>query len=151
MKHIAHVEQLDQKRSLWQAFLPQKSGRISWEAEIVEDIENEIIAWRALPNASSVENYGEVRFKDALGGNGTEMQVKMYYVAYGPLRKAIYQFVSPMLSHRIRTDLRRFKEMMEENLPKTTPVTSTTTTTGTTTTRTTTQTPSETLEDRNLF
>ncbi|HEY9489057.1 MAG TPA: YgaP-like transmembrane domain, partial [Chryseosolibacter sp.] len=46
MKHLEKVEEIDQTRSRWTAKGPAGVGSVSWEAEILEDHQNEFISWR---------------------------------------------------------------------------------------------------------
>ena len=47
MQHLDAVMVLDAKRSKWTAKAPARV-KVEWEAEIVEDKENEVIAWKSL-------------------------------------------------------------------------------------------------------
>jgi uncharacterized membrane protein len=51
---------------------------VSWEAEVVSEVENERIAWRSLPG-SSVDTEGSVCFRDAPRGLGTELLIGLVY------------------------------------------------------------------------
>jgi uncharacterized membrane protein len=46
------------------------AARVEWDAEIYNEVENELIAWRSLENADVV-NAGSVRFEKAPTGRGT--------------------------------------------------------------------------------
>src|SRR5688500_18762973 len=76
MKHLEKVEEIDQTRSRWTAKGPAGVGTVSWEAEILEDHQNEFISWRSLPG-STVDNAGEVRFQET--PDGTNINVQMTY------------------------------------------------------------------------
>ena len=56
----------------------QRGTTIEWDAEIINDKENELIAWRSLPN-SDIDHAGSVHFRRAPGGRGTEVKVEMEY------------------------------------------------------------------------
>jgi uncharacterized membrane protein len=77
MRHLKNVKQLGEGRSHWVAKAPA-NRTVEWDAELVEDVPNERIAWRSLAGAD-VENHGVVRFKDAPGGRGTEVHVELEY------------------------------------------------------------------------
>ncbi len=77
MPHIESVQVLDQRRSRWRAKGPADQT-IEWEAEIINDVENELIAWRSLPG-SLVPNAGSVRFERGVGGHATTVTVTMEY------------------------------------------------------------------------
>jgi uncharacterized membrane protein len=87
--------------------------QIEWDAEIEEDRENEIIVWRSLPG-SSVKNKGEISFKDAPGGRGTEVHISIRYaVPGGSAAAAFAKIFGEEPGMQVREDLRRFKQMME--------------------------------------
>ena len=85
MPHLERVEQLDTKRSRWtaKAFeqLPVQLP-VTWEAEIINEVPFETIAWRTLPG-ESIQNAGSVTFKPAPGNRGTEVRVHLQYAAPG--------------------------------------------------------------------
>jgi uncharacterized membrane protein len=56
MDHLETVRVLDERRSRWTAKGPAGS-RVEWDAEIHNEIPNELIAWRSLPG-SEVDNAG---------------------------------------------------------------------------------------------
>ncbi len=60
MEHLEAVTVFDDRRSHWTARGPAGS-RVEWDAEIHNEIPNELIAWRSLPG-SEVDNAGSVHF-----------------------------------------------------------------------------------------
>jgi uncharacterized membrane protein len=80
MDHVRGVEPLGDLRSRWTAEGP-KGIEVHWEAEIVEDLPNERIAWRTL--GGSFDSSGAVRFLPAPGGRGTEVVVDLHYQLRG--------------------------------------------------------------------
>src|SRR4030095_15214410 len=77
MKHLESVRATGDRRSHWAAKAP--AGRtVEWDAEITEDRQNELIAWRSL-EGSDVDSVGSVRFERAPGGRGTIVRVEMRY------------------------------------------------------------------------
>lgn len=111
MRHLEKVEELDQTRSKWTAKGPAGVGSVSWEAEIVEDHQNQLIAWRSLPG-STVDNAGEVRFNETPGG--TEIRVQMTYrLPAGDVGSAAAKLFSPMAEKFMRDDIRSLKKVME--------------------------------------
>jgi uncharacterized membrane protein len=112
MRHLEKVEELDQTRSKWTAKGPAGVGAVSWEAEIVEDHQNQLIAWRSLPG-STVDNAGEVRFNETPGG--TEIMVQMTYrLPAGAVGSAAAKLFSPMAEKYMRDDIRNLKKVMEQ-------------------------------------
>src|SRR5690348_5742754 len=77
MDHLVAVRQLDQRRSHWVAKAP--AGRqVEWDAEIINEIPNELIGWRTLDGADVI-SAGSVRFVPARGGRGTRVRVRLQY------------------------------------------------------------------------
>lgn len=112
MSHLESVRVLDDRRSLWVAKGPAGS-RVEWEAEIINDEPNALIAWRSLANAD-VDNAGSVRFVPGPGGHGTDVKVVIDYIPpAGRVGSAIAHLFGEEPSVQIREDLQRFKQLME--------------------------------------
>jgi uncharacterized membrane protein len=112
MKHLKSVTLIDNRRSHWVATGPLDAS-IEWDAEILEDRENELISWASVPGAD-VDNSGFVRFKPATGDRGTEVKVVMEYAPPGgALTSAIAKLFGEEPEQKIGDDLRRFKMLME--------------------------------------
>jgi uncharacterized membrane protein len=112
MRYLVSVQQVDQRRSHWVAKAP--AGRtMEWDAEIINEIPNELIGWRTLEHADVV-SAGSVRFTPSGPDRGTEVRVRLQYDP--PAGKA-GATVAWMLGHdpkfTIQEDLRRFKQLME--------------------------------------
>ena len=112
MKHVESVRELDGRRSHWVVRAP--AGRtVEWQAEINNEIENELIGFRSL-EGSSVDVAGSVQFKDAPDGRGTEVKVELQY---NPPAGILGAFAAKMWgeepTQQLEEDLRRFKAMME--------------------------------------
>ena len=111
MEHLESVRVLGQTRSHWKARAPA-GMTVEWDAELVEDRANELIAWRTLPGAD-VTNAGTVRFLDAPAG-GTEVRVELRYEPPGgKLAATIAKLFGEEPSLQLSGDLRRFKQVME--------------------------------------
>jgi uncharacterized membrane protein len=111
MKHMESVKLLDDKRSHWVANSP--TGKLEWDAEIINEHPNELIAWRSC-EGGDVEHAGTVRFEPAPAGRGTEVTVQLEYVpTAGVLGRAISKFFGADPAMQIEEDLRRFKAVME--------------------------------------
>ena len=112
MKHLVSVTQVDSCRSHWVAKAPA-GRRIEWDAEVINEIPGELIAWRTLPGSQLV-SAGSVMFKRASAGRGTEVRVRLQY---DPPAGKVGATVAWLLGHEpsqaIREDLRRFKQLME--------------------------------------
>jgi len=114
MKHLksVKVDATDNARSHWVVTGPL--GRdLEWDSEIIEERENEYMAWSSLPG-SIVESRGSVHFMDAPGKRGTILYVSMeYQPPAGSLGAAFAKLFGEEPSQQIRDDLRHFKQIME--------------------------------------
>ena len=112
MKHLEAVEVLDQTRSRWTAKAPAGST-VTWEAEVYNEVPNELIAWRSLHDAD-VPNAGSVHFKALPHDRGTEVRVLLeYQPPAGRLGGLIAKLFHEEPDAQVREDLRRFKQLME--------------------------------------
>jgi uncharacterized membrane protein len=112
MEHLESVTVLDNRRSHWKAKAPAGTS-VEWDAEIVEERENEMISWRSMPGAV-VPNAGTVRFKEAPGGQGTEVHVVMeYHIPGGTVGSVVAKLFREEPDQQVRDDLRHFKQVME--------------------------------------
>jgi len=86
---------------------------VEWDAEIHNDRENELIAWRSLPN-SEIETAGSVHFQDLGAGRGTQVRVILKYnPPAGKAGAALARLLGQSPEQQIREDLQRFKQLME--------------------------------------
>jgi uncharacterized membrane protein len=112
MNHLESVKETGEGRSHWVAKAP--AGKtVEWDAEIYNEKENELIAWRSL-EGSDVDNAGSVRFEPAPGGRGTVVRVTLKYDPPGGIIGAtIAKLFGEEPSQQIEEDLHRFKQVME--------------------------------------
>jgi uncharacterized membrane protein len=112
MQHLKDVEVGDDGRSYWVADGPAGSN-IKWTAEIINEIHDELIAWKSLPGGD-VDTAGSVRFKDAPGGRGTEIHVELQYnPPAGRVGALVAKLFGKDPQREIGTDLRRLKQYLE--------------------------------------
>jgi len=112
MRHLESVRVLDGRRSRWRAKAPA-GMTVEWEAEMVEDREEEMIAWRSVAG-SQIQNSGTVQFRRAPAGRGTEVRVRLdYQQPAGRVGKTIASMFGEEPEQQIRDDLRRFKQLLE--------------------------------------
>ena len=112
MRHIESVEQLDEKNSRWKAKIPGNITTLNWEAEIVED-KDYFIGWQS-KEGSDIFNAGKVEFRDAPGGQGTEIQAVISYKAPGgAFGTQIGKLLNPIFENYVREDIRNFKQFIE--------------------------------------
>ena len=112
MRHLEAVTEIDNTHSHWVARAP--AGRtVEWEAEIINEKENQLLAWQSLEN-STVENAGSVHFDDAPGGRGTVVKIELQYnPPGGTVGAALAKLFGEEPSQQIAEDLYRFKQLME--------------------------------------
>ena len=112
MSHLETVEETDATHSHWVAKAPLGT-KVEWEAEITEDIPNEKIAWRSLPD-SQVPNEGYVEFINAGEGRGTVVHVSLtYHPPGGALGAGIAKLFGKEPNQEIAKDMRKFQQTME--------------------------------------
>ncbi len=111
MPHLVSVKEIDNKRSHWIARGPKGRG-VEWDAEIITDEPNELIAWRTLQEADVV-SAGSVHFKPT-GTGETSVRVRLQYdPPAGKLGAIVAWMFGSEPSQTISSDLRRFKALME--------------------------------------
>ena len=112
MRHLESVTCDGSRRSHWVARGPG-GRRVSWEAEIVEELPNERIAWRSLDD-SDVRNAGAVSFERGPAGRGTTIRVSLSYAPPGgKVAAAIARLFGEEPRQQIQDDLRRLKQLLE--------------------------------------
>lgn len=112
MRHLKSVTVTDEHRSHWVSSAPL-NAEVEWDAEIITDEPNHLIAWTSLPGAD-VDNSGFVRFQPATGDRGTEVKVVMEYSPPGgAVTAAIARLFGEEPELQIGDELARFKMLME--------------------------------------
>lgn len=112
MKHLKYVKVIDESRSHWIASAPMGQS-LEWDAEIVREEENRLIAWASVPGAE-VENSGFVRFQPGPEGRGTEVKVVLEYnPPGGAITATVAKLFGEAPQQQIADDLGRFKQFME--------------------------------------
>jgi uncharacterized membrane protein len=112
MTHLDRVTETSDGQSHWVATGPA-GLTVEWDAEIINEVENQILAWRSLPG-SDVVTAGSVTFHAVRGGRGTQIQVNLQYAP--PAGKA-GAFIASLFgrepSQTLREDLRHFRQLLE--------------------------------------
>jgi uncharacterized membrane protein len=112
MRHLISVQPSGDRRSHWVAEGPA-GRRVEWDAEILNEVPNELIAWRSLER-SDVDSAGSVRFSDAPGNRGTEVRVELQY---NPPAGIVGAYVARVFGREpeqeIQADLLRLKQVLE--------------------------------------
>lgn len=114
MSHIDSVEVINDRLSHWVAkTIPLGGPKVEWDAEVINEVENERIGWRSLRGAD-VENAGSVRFEPTTDGRATDFTVTMQYEPPGGRLGAwVARLFGEHPERKIDEDLQRFKESME--------------------------------------
>ncbi len=112
MKHLKAVKVTGPNTSHWVANAP--AGKtVEWDAEIINEVENELIAWRSL-EGSTVQNAGSVRFAKAAGDRGTEIRVSLQYNPPGGVVGSWFaKLFGEQPEQQISEDLGRLKSVIE--------------------------------------
>ncbi len=114
MSHLEEVNEIDDKTSTWTAKIPGGMGTVEWDAEIVRERTNHLIAWRSLPD-SEIENAGEVRFEKDPRGRGTIVETTISYrPPAGEIGEYAAKLFNPAFEKTIKSDLKQFKKIMEK-------------------------------------
>jgi uncharacterized membrane protein len=112
MRNLQSVSELGSGRTHWVA-KGLNGTSIEWDAEIYNEKENELIAWRSLED-SEIVNAGSVRFQSAPEGHGTYVRIALNYnPPAGNLGASIAHLLGADPAQLIKEDLRRLKQIME--------------------------------------
>lgn len=112
MENIIKVEVLDGRRSRWTVAAPADKT-VEWTSAIVREEEGRLIAWESEEGAE-IKNAGQIEFRDAPPGRGTEVTATLVYdPPGGDLGKLIAKLFQKEPKVQARHDLRRFKQLME--------------------------------------
>jgi uncharacterized membrane protein len=86
---------------------------VEWDARIINDRENELIAWESLPG-SGLETAGSVHFQPADDGLATDVQVSLKYNSFlGKAGIALAQFLGEDAETKIKANLDELKYLLE--------------------------------------
>lgn len=110
MRHLESVEKLTDTISRWRAKGPGEAI-VEWNAEIINEVPNQVIGWRSLENADVV-SAGSVNFDRA--PKGTLVTVHLQYrPPGGKVGAAVAKLFGRDAATEIREDLNRFKDLVE--------------------------------------
>jgi uncharacterized membrane protein len=112
MAHLEQVRGTGDRTSHWSASAPFGKN-VEWDAEIIDEVPGEKIAWRSTGNAD-VPNAGTVRFVPAPDGVSTEVHVVLVYdIPGGTVGKAVAKYFGEEPHQQLDDDLRRLKQVLE--------------------------------------
>jgi uncharacterized membrane protein len=113
MSHLESVQVINGRFSHWRVKTLPGLPTIEWDAEIINEVENERIGWRSL-NDADVDQAGSVEFEPIGDGRMTRLTVTLQYAPIaGRLGAAVSKFIGQDPDFKIADDLQRFKESME--------------------------------------
>jgi uncharacterized membrane protein len=115
MRHLKNVRTIDNQQSHWVA--EGAFGKdVEWDAEIINERENEMIAWRSL-SGGDIETAGSVHFRPLDGNRGTEVTVSMKYnPPAGKVGAQLASLFGAGLEDKLNDDLESFKQVMETGM-----------------------------------
>jgi len=104
MGGVLEVRQLDESHVRWAAEV--EGERKEWDAEIVEQVPDRVVAWRS---TGGLENHGRVEFEPI--GTGTRVSVEMEYDPEG-LKESVGALIG-VDGRQVEQDLERFRDLVE--------------------------------------
>jgi uncharacterized membrane protein len=111
-RHVESVVTTEDGRSHWVVRAPGGT-RVEWDAEIEAESPQERISWQTIPG-SAIRHAGVVGLRDAPGGRGTELTLRLSYDAPGgTLGRTIARLMGEEPGLQARDDLRRLKQLLE--------------------------------------
>jgi uncharacterized membrane protein len=114
LRHVESVQPTDEWHSHWVARGPL-GPPLEWDAEIINERENELIAWQSVHGAS-LKNAGSVRF-DAIADNLTRVKVCLELQPVGGTAAlAVARLFGTDPQHELEHDLERFRDFAEREL-----------------------------------
>jgi uncharacterized membrane protein len=86
---------------------------VEWDAEIINEVPNEVIGWRSI-EGSDIATAGSVHFSTVRQGRSTQVSVNLQYSAPGgPAARWLAWALGRDPAHMIREDLRHVKQLLE--------------------------------------
>jgi uncharacterized membrane protein len=112
MTFLDRVEQISDTRARWWLNAPV-GPVLEFEAEVIDDVAGERIAWRAVEGAM-IEHTGEVEFRPAPADRGTEVRLTLHFrPPGGAVGAALLRLFDGAAELKLRGDLKRFKQWVE--------------------------------------
>ena len=112
LSNVESVHSLGDTRSHW-TVKTVGGATVEWDAEIINDKPNELIAWRSVPGAS-VTNAGSVHFERTNDGRSTRIHVALQYdPPGGEIGHAVASLLNADAGTQVEQDLKNFKQAFE--------------------------------------
>ncbi len=117
MPHLKSVKVLSDRLSHWTVEGP--AGPVEWDAEIINEHPDSLIAWQTLPGAD-VQSAGTVRFEPIDGDHRTHVSVVLKFnPPAGALGGVVARILGESPAQQLEEDLGRFKILLEaETIPE---------------------------------
>ena len=106
---VSSVEVIDERRSRWTAAAPG-GVTASWEVELAEEREPEVLVWHSTPGAR-VDHVLALTLSPAPGGRGVEVRVAASITPPGGAAAA--RLIGEWPARQLTEELRRFKQLAE--------------------------------------
>jgi uncharacterized membrane protein len=112
MKHLDSVQNTGENTSRWTAGSAQ-GERVQWDVQLVERQPNRLLSWKTV-GVSDLKGQGQVDFRPAPGGRGTEVHANIsYQVPGGAVGKRLAAIFRDVPGVKIENQLNVFKQIME--------------------------------------
>jgi uncharacterized membrane protein len=109
---VESVETLGERRARWRARGPA-GVTIEWDSEVINDIPNELIAWKSIGDAD-IPNAGSIHFRRAPHARGTEVRLIVEYEPpAGHLGAWIAKLMKENPDEQVQSALRRLRQVAE--------------------------------------
>lgn len=112
MSHVRSVEIVNDQLSHWVIETLPGAPTVEWDAEIINEVEDDRIGWRTL-RGSDVDHAGSVEFEPDEDGCTRVTVTLQYDPPAGPIGVAVASLLGQDPAKKISSDLQHFKEMME--------------------------------------
>jgi uncharacterized membrane protein len=112
MSFLEGVEPLSDRRAHWRLDAPL--GRtLAFDVEVLDERQGEFIRWETV-DESVLRHQGEVRFRRAPAGRGTEVELRLdWFPPGGTVGAALASVFDGAAEMKLRADLKRFKQWVE--------------------------------------
>lgn len=112
IEFVEGVDMISDRTAHWRVRGPAGST-IEWDAEIINEIPNELLAWKSVGDAQ-IPNAGSLHFRSAPNGRGTEVRIVLEYEPpAGHVGAWVAKLVKENPDAQLRDALRRFKQLTE--------------------------------------
>ena len=112
MKHLDSVETTGENTSRWSAGSALGQS-VQWDVQLVERQPNRLLSWKTV-GISDITGHGQVEFRPAPGGRGTEVHANIsYQVPGGAVGKRLARIFRDIPGVTIENQLNVFKQIME--------------------------------------